>query len=101
MALAMGPADLSDHTEAVVAELVANAVRASERDATPVALRLVLAPASVLVEVFDSAPGLPAPGEADHVAESGRGLHIVAALSRNWGWTPARGGKVVWAEVPA
>ena len=99
--LQWGRADLSDDTEAVVAELVANAVQASERDATPVALRLVLGPASVVVEVFDTAPGLPAPREADYVAESGRGLHLVAALSRDWGWTPARDGKVVWAEVPA
>jgi len=96
-----GRADLSDDTESVVAELVANAVRASERHATPVALRLVLAAASVVVEVFDTAPGLPAPREAHHAAESGRGLHLVAALSRDWGWTPARGGKVVWAQVPA
>jgi anti-sigma regulatory factor (Ser/Thr protein kinase) len=96
-----GRADLSDDTETVVAELVANAVRASERDATPVAVRLILAPASVMVEVFDSGRGLPSPREVDYVAESGRGLHVVAALSRGWGWTPARGGKVVWAEVPA
>jgi anti-sigma regulatory factor (Ser/Thr protein kinase) len=96
-----GRNDLSDDTEAVVAELVANAVQASERDATPVALRLVLTPASVLVEVFDRAPGLPAPREADHAAESGRGLHLVAALSLEWGWKPARDGKVVWAKVPA
>jgi anti-sigma regulatory factor (Ser/Thr protein kinase) len=96
-----GRDDLSDDTEAVVAELVANAVQASEQDATPVALRLVLATASVMVEVFDNAPGLPAPREPDYLAESGRGLHLVAALSHDWGWTPARGGKVVWAEVPA
>jgi anti-sigma regulatory factor (Ser/Thr protein kinase) len=96
-----GRGDLSDDTEAVVAELVANAVQASERAATPVALRLVLAPGSVVVEVFDNAPGVPAPREADHIAESGRGLHLVAALSRDWGWAPARGGKVVWAEVAA
>jgi anti-sigma regulatory factor (Ser/Thr protein kinase) len=94
-------ADLSDDTETVVAELVANAVRASERDGSPVALRLVLAPGSMVVEVFDSAPGVPALREADYVAESGRGLHVVAALSRGWGWAPARGGKVVWAAITA
>jgi anti-sigma regulatory factor (Ser/Thr protein kinase) len=96
-----GRSDLSDDIETVVGELVANAVQASERDGTPVALRLVLTPASVLVEVFDSAPGLPAPRDADYAAESGRGLHIVTALSVDWGWAPTRGGKVVWAEVPA
>ena len=95
-----GRTELSDDTEAVVAELVANAVQASERDATPVALRLVLAPASVVVEVFDTAPGLPVPRDPDYVTESGRGLHLVAALSRDWGWAPARGGKVIRAEIP-
>ena len=96
-----GRADLSDDTESVVAELVANAVQASERDATPVALRLVLAPASVVVEVFDNAPGLPAPREADYVAESGRGLHVVATLSRDWGWTPCGAARWFGREVPA
>jgi anti-sigma regulatory factor (Ser/Thr protein kinase) len=95
-----GRSDLSDDTELVVSELVANAVQASERDGTPVALRLVLTPDSVLVEVFDSAPGLPAPRKADHAAESGRGLLVVAALSVDWGWAPTWGGKVVWAKVP-
>lgn len=96
-----GRSDLADDTETVVAELVANAVRASERAGTPVALRLIMAPGSVVVEVFDNAPGMPALREADHVAESGRGLHLVAAISARWGWSPARSGKVVWAVLAA
>jgi anti-sigma regulatory factor (Ser/Thr protein kinase) len=31
---------------------------------------------------------------------SGRGVHIVEALSRRWGYSPLPGGKVVWAELP-
>jgi anti-sigma regulatory factor (Ser/Thr protein kinase) len=92
-------ADLADDTAAVVAELVANAVQASERDATPVALRLVLTPRSVVVEIFDRAPGEPAPAAASAEAESGRGLRLVASLSCDWGWARTQEGKVVWAEV--
>jgi hypothetical protein len=33
-------------------------------------------------------------------AESGRGLHLVAALAASWGWEPrADGGKVVYAVI--
>lgn len=31
---------------------------------------------------------------------SGRGVEIVQALSRRWGYSPLPGGKVVWAELP-
>jgi hypothetical protein len=96
-----GRADLADDTEAVVSELVTNAVRASEQDATPVAVRLVLTDASVVVEVFDCAPGVPVAREPSVVAESGRGLQMVASMSLRWGWTPIGSGKAVWAEVAA
>jgi anti-sigma regulatory factor (Ser/Thr protein kinase) len=78
---------LADDTAAIVAELVANAVTASMPLGTPVGFGMTLTDSSVVVEVFDRAPGEPAPGTATPEAESGRGLHIVAALSRQWGWT--------------
>lgn len=34
-------------------------------------------------------------------AATGRGLAMVGALSRSWGWFPEGGGKVVWAELAA
>ena len=94
-----GRRHLADDTAAIVAELVANAVAASVPSGTPVGLGMILTDSSVVVEVFDRAPGAPAPGTA--TPESGRGLHMVAALSRQWGWTLLRGSKVVWAEVAA
>jgi anti-sigma regulatory factor (Ser/Thr protein kinase) len=97
-----GRPDLADDTEAIVTELVTNAVQASETAGTPVALRLVLTAVSVVVEVLDRAPGVPdprPPGGAE--AENGRGLLMVAFLSRDWGWTRTQAGKIVWAEVPA
>lgn len=74
-------------------------MQASERDATPIAVRLILTTRSVFVEVFDSAPGCPAPRQPDPAAESGRGLQIVTALAADFGWCPTATGKVVWAEV--
>jgi hypothetical protein len=96
-----GRRHLADDTAAIVAELVANAVAASVPSGTPVGFGLTLTDSSVVVEVFDRAPGEPAPGTATPEAESGRGLHMVAVLSRQWGWTLLRGSKVVWAEVAA
>src|SRR5258706_371733 len=38
------------------------------------------------------------PKDPDYLAESGRGLHVIEALSDRWGFTvPAESGKVVWA----
>jgi hypothetical protein len=48
--------------------------------------------------VTDENDQVPVPVEAGELAESGRGLQVVAALSDSWGWNPrADGGKVVWA----
>jgi anti-sigma regulatory factor (Ser/Thr protein kinase) len=96
-----GRGHLADDTAAIVAELVANAVAASMPAGTPVGFGMILTDSSVVVEVFDRAPGEPAPGTTTPEAESGRGLHLVAALSCQWGWTLLRGSKVVWAEVAA
>jgi anti-sigma regulatory factor (Ser/Thr protein kinase) len=96
---AWGRPDLADDAEAVVSELVTNAVRASEGAGLPIGLRLILTTQSVFIEVLDYAPGIPSPREADAEAESGRGLHLVAALAADWGWTPANGGKITWAEI--
>ena len=90
---------LADDVEAVTSELVANAVAASAVESTPIVLRLVLTTGSVFVECYDSAPGLPVATAAGDGAESGRGLAMVAALSADWGWCPAEGGKRVWAEI--
>jgi hypothetical protein len=49
----------------------------------------------VVTDPSDSAPALKQPGET---GESGRGLHVVHALSDHWGWTRlSEHGKAVWA----
>jgi len=69
---AWGRDELADDLEIVVSELMSNAVAASEPGGTPVALRMVLTTASVLVEVWDCAPGVPAP-RAPHAESGGAG----------------------------
>lgn len=57
----------------------------------------------VVCAVSDPSSLGPITRAPDHIAESGRGLHLVDAFSRSWGWHPLAGaGKVVWAlfELP-
>jgi anti-sigma regulatory factor (Ser/Thr protein kinase) len=90
---------LIEHEElvtAIVAELVANAVRHA---GTTLELRLARRPGRVRVEVRDRAvrmPRLTIPGPED---EGHRGLFIVDQFAAAWGADPVPGGKVVWAEV--
>ncbi|WP_345357490.1 ATP-binding protein [Actinoallomurus liliacearum] len=91
-----------DDASVVVSELVTNAIRHGLRcgvDAEE-ALRLVLVRyrCHLVCMVTDPADRAPSMREPDYVAESGRGLHIIDAISRAWGWTPLLGGgKAVWA----
>jgi anti-sigma regulatory factor (Ser/Thr protein kinase) len=82
---------------AIVAELVANAVRHA---ATPLELKLILLDAYVRVEVRDRdhrMPILKKPGPLD---DGGRGLFLVDAYSAAWGAERSPdGGKTVWAEI--
>jgi len=57
----------------------------------------------VVVFVWDASPQPPSRADPDADAESGRGLLLVATLSKRWGWYPERqwGGKAVWSELEA
>ncbi|MGH3156810.1 MAG: ATP-binding protein [Streptosporangiaceae bacterium] len=125
-----GAKELAPDVELVVAELAANALRAScgaagERagynrrgQLNLIRLRLASDGRQVLVEVWDSNPqppaaqrlgpdGIPPLGEQD-----GRGLFLVSAISARWGYyfpltEPhrdelfGRTGKVIWAALEA
>ncbi|MFG3020102.1 SpoIIE family protein phosphatase [Streptomyces sp. NPDC048254] len=86
--------DLEDATELIVSELVTNAVRHSTG---PIGLRLIQHQA-LTCEVFDTSDCLPRPRRAHPTDEDGRGLFLVAQLSRRWDSRPVSGGKVVWSE---
>jgi anti-sigma regulatory factor (Ser/Thr protein kinase) len=99
-----GVADRVDDIGMVVSELLTNALRhgvpdtAPPRRRWPVRLGLVQPERYVLCAVADPGRRLPVPKEPDYLAESGRGLHVISALSDNWGCTtPTDAGKVVWA----
>jgi hypothetical protein len=68
----------------------------------PIRISLVHRAPQVVCAVSDPSSTGPIAREADFVAESGRGLHLVDSFSRSWGWHPLAGaGKVVWALFDA
>jgi hypothetical protein len=52
----------------------------------------------IRVAVADGAHEGPAVPAA-YLAESGRGIIVVACLADRWGWSPTAGGKEVWFEL--
>jgi anti-sigma regulatory factor (Ser/Thr protein kinase) len=94
-------AALLDSMELVASELVTNALRYAvppDAPGTPVRLSLARWTSRVVCAVRDPSDVAPIAKEADFVAETGRGLHLVDSFSEKWGWHPLGGtGKVVWA----
>jgi anti-sigma regulatory factor (Ser/Thr protein kinase) len=91
--------DRCDAVELVLSELLGNACR---HGADPVTYRTHLDAADVMVTVADAEPLPPvehADPDPDPDAEGGRGLFLVNAVSRSWGWEPTPSGKQVWARV--
>ena len=80
----------------VVSELVTNCVRADAHDFT-VGVEGHLN--QLIIATTDAAPGTPRVRHPEPHDASGRGLMIVAALSRRWGVTPGPRAKTVWVEM--
>jgi signal transduction histidine kinase len=78
----------------IVSELVTNAIR---HGGGPSRLRLIQHRV-LTCEVSDTNTGQPRPRHPRTLDEHGRGLYLVARLSRRWGSRSAADGKVVWAE---
>jgi hypothetical protein len=97
-----GVAGRSDDIVVVVSELLTNAIRhavpSDNWGGQPVRLGLLQPGPCVLCAVADPSEHVPTLREPDGFDENGRGLHVVASLSDDWGWTaPTARGKVVWA----
>ncbi|MFF4465256.1 SpoIIE family protein phosphatase [Streptomyces mirabilis] len=80
--------------ELIVSELVTNAISYGDG---PIRLRLIQHQV-LTCEVSDSSTSHPRPRQPHIIDENGRGLFLVAQLSRRWGSRSATDGKVVWAE---
>lgn len=91
-------AEQEEPVMAIVAELVANAIRHA---GTPLEVRLVRRPSGIRVEVHDRASQLPRLSVPRIEEEHHRGLLIVDHYANAWGAELLPGGKVVWAEVNA
>ncbi|WP_269856848.1 SpoIIE family protein phosphatase [Streptomyces sp. RPT161] len=87
--------DLVFTAEIIVSELVTNAIRYASG---PVQLRLIRQ-AALICEVADSSSTSPRLRHARTTDEGGRGLFLVAQLSRRWGTRYTPEGKIIWAEL--
>jgi len=97
-----GLRDLAEDAALIVSELITNAADASIvlPDRPPIALRLLASEHSLMIEAWDHSPLDLEPCHAAPDDECGRGLMVVAALSRRWGCErTAHRHKVVWAEL--
>lgn len=86
--------DLVMSTELLVSELIGNVVRHA---GGPIRLRLMRS-RSLICEVYDGSLTTPRIRRVGQTDEGGRGLHLVAALSRRWGTRFLADGKCIWTE---
>ena len=97
-------AERSPDIAIVVSELLTNALRHAQPGtgdtrpgSRPIQLGLLQPASCVLCAVADPSRAVPAPRAQGSLAETGRGLHIICALSDQWGYVRSDPGKVVWA----
>ncbi|MFD5660923.1 ATP-binding protein [Streptomyces hirsutus] len=93
-----GLSEVADAAELALSELLANVIR--HVPGRRCGICFLLLPGAVRVEVFDACPRLPVAAAQEALAEGGRGLLLVEAVTDRWGTTPDPGGpgKTVWFE---
>jgi two-component sensor histidine kinase len=87
-------ADVTDNALLITAELVTNALKIGD------VFRISLSHQgdTALIEVWDSSEASPDPQRRSLQRVDGRGLLLVEACSKDWGWRlEDEGGKTVWA----
>lgn len=94
---AFGAPDCADDAQLAVSELIANAVKHAR---TPLVLELAADDDCLTVSVVDGERELASQVQQHELAESGRGLRIVAAVASEWGVEPRDEGKALWFRLP-
>ncbi|MFJ3276781.1 SpoIIE family protein phosphatase [Streptomyces sp. NPDC086776] len=89
-----GLEELEFTTELIVSELLTNAIRYATG---PIQLRLIR-DLTLICEVTDDSSTAPRLRHAYDTDEGGRGLFLIAQLTRRWGTRYAARGKTIWAE---
>nr|WP_308380031.1 SpoIIE family protein phosphatase [Streptomyces sp. ISL-43] len=92
-----GLSELAFGTELVLSELVTNAIR---HGSAPVRVRLLNDDRLLTCEVSDGSSTSPHLRYAATTDEGGRGLFLVAQISRRWGTRYTSDGKIIWSEQP-
>ena len=92
-----GCSEVVDDTLVVITELVQNVVQHTGDGGELIMLHR---PDIVRVEVSDTSGELPHARDCDPRRIGGRGLLVVAGLTRSWGTRPSIHGKTVWADLP-
>jgi anti-sigma regulatory factor (Ser/Thr protein kinase) len=94
---------LAEDAAVIVSELVTNALLhgcAKSAAADQVELLLWRRAGQMVCAVTDPGPQAPVLVLPEPLAEAGRGLQVVQALSATWGWTRLGGRrKMVWAAL--
>ncbi|WP_326740661.1 ATP-binding protein [Streptomyces sp. NBC_01022] len=91
---------LADCAEIIISELLTNVVDHTETDLSTIFIERKSS-IGVRIAVSDQSHAVPCVKSATGDAESGRGLRLVDALSRVWGYDTHSWGKVTWAEIEA
>jgi hypothetical protein len=88
--------DVLDSVLLVTVELVTNALKIGEVFRVAVSRQA----GTVLIEVWDSSEAAPDRQQESVDRVDGRGLMLVEACSKDWGWRlEDQGGKTVWAAI--
>jgi MEDS: MEthanogen/methylotroph, DcmR Sensory domain/Histidine kinase-like ATPase domain len=85
-----------EDAQLVISELATNAVVHAR---SPFSVYARSDDSLVHLAVRDESPLAPVVRSVSDSATSGRGLHVVAALTRDWGFDATTAGKAVWAEL--
>ncbi|MGW0768521.1 ATP-binding protein [Streptomyces sp. NPDC002676] len=96
------PDEVTETAVLLLSELMTNAYRhAKGSPGREIWTRAILETDRLRVSVADANDRLPTPREASAHDETGRGLHLVAALADDWGAEPRTCGigKTVWFEI--